>query len=123
MKAGEVADIEAAITKMEASKCGPSEMQKAKESLENAKYQADIYVKIDAAIADKNDEGLRHLVEDAEAHGLTGPKITQAKVLANRTKAIEDAKEKIAQASAKSDLALLNEVSLCVRITRKRRPS
>ena len=40
---------------------------------------------------------------------ITGPKITQAKVLSNRTKAIEDAKEKIAQASAKSNLSLLNE--------------
>ena len=109
VKAGDVADIETAIGKMEASKCGPSEITQAKSDLANAKYQADIYVKIDAAIAASDDEGLLRLVEDAEAHGLKGPKITQAKVLSNRTKAIEDAKEKIAQGSAKSDLGLLNE--------------
>ena len=85
------------------------EITQAKSDLANAKYQADIYVKIDAAIAASDDEGLLRLVEDAEAHGLKGPKITQAKVLSNRTKAIEDAKEKIAQGSAKSDLGLLNE--------------
>ena len=86
-----------------------SQVSKAKEKLTSARYAADLYVKIDAAIAAADDEALSSLVHDAEEHGLTGSKIDQAKVQCDRVNATAEAKEKIATASASNNLKMLNE--------------